>query len=66
MFALMEKYDVQETRRVEREIGRQEGRQEGALMAAERALRKGADPEDVAFIQDLPLEVVLEIRENMS
>jgi len=41
-------------------------KREAQLEAVERALMRGADPEDVAYEQDLPLYKVLEIKEKLT
>jgi predicted transposase/invertase (TIGR01784 family) len=48
------------------EIGEQRGGRKRALISAERALRRGAKAEDVAHDQELPLSVVLEIKNKIS
>jgi len=40
--------------------------EEKAIRVAERALGRGAEPEDVAYDSELPLSKVLEIKEKMS
>jgi predicted transposase YdaD len=44
----------------------EKGREEKAIRVAERALQLGTDPEDVAYVQELPLSKVLEIKEKIS
>ena len=41
------------------------GVEEKSYRAAERALRKGVSPDDVAYVLELPLSIVLEIKKNI-
>jgi hypothetical protein len=66
MFEFFEGYDVQKVRREVREETWREAIDSKALRAAERALGRGAEPNDVAYDLELPIEKVLEIKSNLQ
>jgi hypothetical protein len=67
---LYAEYDIEEALKAKEEDGllkgKQEGKQEAKIEAVKRALKSGKfTMEDIADIQDLPLEVVKEIADKM-
>lgn len=46
--------------------GIEQGEEKKAYAAAERALKRGANPEDIAYDLELPLNEVLEIKKRLS
>ena len=56
----------QQTIDEEKEISYEEGKAEKAIEAAENFLKEGDSPEKVARCIGLPLEQVLQIKENLS
>jgi predicted transposase/invertase (TIGR01784 family) len=64
---LYAEYDIEEALKAKEEDGLLKGKQEAKIEAVKRALRSGKlTMEDIADIQDLPLEVVKEIADKMG
>jgi hypothetical protein len=61
MFTMIEKYDVQETRRIEREKGREEGREENAKAIVLEMKRENFSDEVIARITKVPINKIKDI-----
>jgi predicted transposase/invertase (TIGR01784 family) len=58
--------DMQERAELDYISAMEEVREAKALRAAERALKRGGEPQDIAYDLELPLSMVLEIKEKIS